>query len=146
MEQYTKLTPAERLREETRIAAELGIQLPFNPLGNNAPADRLTSFTDPFDESSAPIRSGLATGIVAGDEPSPLLFSPEILTEMIRFQLAALNDENRLQLTPQILKSFSELASQTSNYETIASLHQDVLTKVFGPEFFDGESADAGSK
>ncbi|MEO6358701.1 MAG: hypothetical protein ABIU77_24415 [Ferruginibacter sp.] len=143
MAQKTNLSRREKIQEETKRALELGIQAPaFVPVSENFRSEGLTAI--PFSHHPHIVpgmeasfnHQGNKTGIVMGDNPHIIKLTPKILTEIIKFKLEVMNEENHGELAPEILNSFAQLTSQIRDYEAIAPLHKEVLTKVFGEAYF----------
>jgi len=145
MENRIKLSREEKLREETRLATERGI--PILP-GLNLPARELIQAPllaqDLMGEVEPTLDyQGNQAGVwVNGSKPFLAPYSPKILMDMIRFRLQQVNDDNRAIITPEILESFSQLASQHREYnEPVATLYKEVLTKLFGEDDEKGGEA-----
>jgi hypothetical protein len=138
MENSIKLSREEKLREETRLAKERGIPiLPSTGLPAQALIQAPLLAQDLMGEVEATLDyQGNKDGKwVNGSKPFLAPYSPPILMDMIRFRLQQLNDDNRAVLVPEILKSFSQLASQHhESNEPVAVFYKEVLTKLFGED------------
>ncbi|MGE5106703.1 MAG: hypothetical protein ACM3H8_04110 [Sphingobacteriales bacterium] len=73
------------------------------------------------------------------ESPYQTNLNPKLLTVLIKFNLQALNKENQDELGPQILDLFSQLSSQVKDYESIAPLHKEVLTKIYGKTYYSNK-------
>jgi hypothetical protein len=138
MENRIKLSREEKLREETRLAKERGI--PIIPGPNVAMQELIQAPLLALDlvgevEVTLDNQGNQEGKWVNGSKPFLAPYSPPILMDMIRFRLQQLNDGNRAVLVPEILKLFSQLASQHREYnEPVAMLYKEVLTKLFAED------------
>lgn len=133
----------DKIREETKRAAEFGVQPPsFIPLGKNFRTEGIAAIPYSHDQSlpaALPVsfnHQGTVSGILTGQKPVLATASPKVLTELIKYHLETLNDANRGQIVPELLKAFSDLAAQVKDPKTIEPLHKQVATAAFGPEYF----------
>jgi hypothetical protein len=138
-----KASRIEKIHEETKRAIEFGLQAPSTiPLGNNFRTEGLAAI--PYSHNYLTVPGGEATfnhqgnkaGILLTKEPYLVQTNPKALIELIKYQLEAINDHNHGEIAPELLKSFAELSSQVRDQKTIAALHKEVLSKVFGANYF----------
>jgi len=145
MEKRIRLSREEKLREETRLATDLGIPVmpgPSQPLRELIQAPFSAQDLLGEVETTLDYQGNYKGVLINGHRPFPAPYSPPILMDMIRFRLQQVNNANRVIVTPEILESFSQLASQHSEYnEPVAALYKEVLTKLFGEDHERGGEA-----
>lgn len=140
----------ERIKEEMRLAQEHGFTvIPQLPIIDNFRAEGLTAV--PYSHLSGEtagqpvsfMHQGTSEGILAGPNPFKPRTDAKTLTEVIRKNLEAINDNNHRILVPQLLDQFADLAAQTDDYSKIEALHKAVLEKAFGDAYFKNSHGGA---
>mgnify|MGYP001092977489 CR=1 FL=1 len=133
----------EKIKKEMKLAEEFGYSAPnFIPLSDNFRVEGLMKIPFSQDPNCIPeketrlLEGSNANGIIVSKNPFRKDLDSKSLVEAIECDCKNIDDTNRSQLRPRILENFQKLASQTKSYSRIKNLHLNVLTSVFGENYF----------
>jgi len=148
------LSRVDHIKEESRRALEYGqsprcsislapkfrvegiMPMPLSPASTIAPSCE-EAFKNDFDFKGS---------IPRAENPYIHLANADALCAMIEANLERLDPKNRVDLVPQILALFGNVASQIQDVKRLESLHKRVLIAAFGEGYFKNMGGREGSR